>query len=398
MKLNIINQSSNIELTSYQIAFMESVLEISRIREDLPYRHHRFHRSEFIAKIFPNDFTLNLPIYLVNRGHFVKVKEYEESINENNFKEDIIYPDEKIYLNEDDLFKNDIKKENNDYSDKDNDRWRERRKDERRMIEKIKDQLNKELGVNREDKYKGKMLKTEITEALGIYYSNYSTIGVNFKQPAIFLNLEKISEITKDHNEFLYLTTKVLIHEICHYILDEEVYYKPRDEFYFWMEESMANCLTLNIIYNVFNINIYGDYDDYYFYHKYERDFIYYLGKHNINQFKELFDYSKEFIISQQKNYQLGYYLFMFGQTRHFDFSGQWARYKEKLSNYRNKEKQEWLDYVKYDIIKDNGSKLSIFYNKLFDGLHKVSLDDINKEIEANENKNIINYNWADEL
>lgn len=382
MKLKIINQSSNIELTSYQIAFMENVLHLARVKEEL--RDFWGPRNCDIENVVKKEFTLNIPIYLVNKYHF---KELKKSFNQHYFNDNIPepeYPDEKHYISEEDLHRRELM-EYDEIADENISKLSNE--------QDLKKDIENEFDIKNEDKYKGKMDKTVTTEVMGLYCPNYSVLNNSkMKQPAIFLCMQTISEKANNHNEFLYLTTLVLLHEISHYIMDSGKEYTPQDEFSNWMEESLANCLTLNLINNilVFYTNDYP----YNYSHRFGEEDLRDIGKHNINQFVELFDYCKEFIISQPKNYQLGYYLFIYENNQGLFGTWRWTSHKHKLSNFLNKEKQDWLDYVKYDVIEDNGAKLKILYDTLFDGLYKISIKEIEKENEQ-EKLNNYQYNWA---
>jgi len=316
MKLNIINQSSEIDLTPYQIAFMEHVLDLSRVIMQFP--DDLYHRKKSEPFIFQNNFSLNIPIYLVDEDQFKKIKEIYYDENRYGREPELVYPDEKEYISEEELHGRDI------------------------------------IGIKNKDKHKGKKGQTVHSEALGLYFPNYSVLGkIGMPQPAIFLCMHTISKEAKDHNEFLYLTTLVLLHELGHHIMNRGNY-KPKDEFYEWMEESFAECLALNMIKKVL---------DAYKHHNYGFD------DHNINQFVEFLEYSKYNIIRGPKNYQLGYYLFMFGQTSKYNYSSRWTWDKQELCkpNYKTVEKKAWLNYVKYDVINDKGAKLEQLYKALFD-------------------------------
>lgn len=373
MKLNIINQSSTIELTTYQIAFMESVLQLSKVKRELRFPYSQRFRLEH--NIFDENFSLNIPIYLVNENQFKKIKVEYNTQNGIENEPEPVYPEKKHYIPENDLIERYSVKDN-DNIDKNLDVENKAKLEKIRKYwerkAKIKRDIENEIGINRNDKYKGKMERTITTEALGLYFANYSNFKSDeIKQPAIFLCMNSISNQAKDHNEFLYLTTLVLLHEIGHHYLNNDNDYHPKDEFYQWMEESYAECFALNMIYNIFDIYDDGDDRHYHsnYYMEFSREYLNYFGKHNINQFIELFDYSKENIISSPKNYQLGYYLFMFGQTREYDYPWKWRMYKAKLSNNKATEKQDWLDYVQNDMIADKGAKLKQLYDAIFANL-----------------------------
>lgn len=378
MKLNIINQSSDIELTSYQIAFLESILHLSRVIEDLPRNYFRGRRE--LNRLFPKDFILNIPIYLVNENDFVKIKDIYTANNKAEKEFVVGYPVDQIHLDIEDLQRRNIL----GYDEMTDSNLDTIRKTNREMQKKIES----DLGINRIDKYKGTMKQTPRTDSMGFFVPNYGNFGnYGIEQPAIFMCMQNISNEAQDHNEFMYLNTLVLMHEIGHYVMKNKSDYSPRDEFYYWMEESLANCITLSMLYNVLDIHFFDD-DD--FYHRYDVEYLRFLGKHNINQLVELFDYSKEFILNQEKNYQAGYYLFLYGQTRDYDYSFYWRNSKEKLVNFRTTEKQVWLNYVKNEMIADTGKQLGKYYNAIFHNINNLSLEDIEKVVKKEKQENEI--------
>ena len=87
-------------------------------------------------------------------------------------------------------------------------------------------------------------------ELLGFY--TRKKIEFSEKTPIIVICLEKIVKITSTQQEFLFLTTIVLIHELAHAFMDieeENTIYGKKDEFFDWMEESIANLMPLEVIY-----------------------------------------------------------------------------------------------------------------------------------------------------
>lgn len=88
------------------------------------------------------------------------------------------------------------------------------------------------------------------TEALGVYCPEWEKNG--FHEKAIFICWERIRECAS-LGHAIDLLTKVTIHEFCHAYMDiiagsgRNAIYK---DVYHWMEESMANVLTLKIIEN----------------------------------------------------------------------------------------------------------------------------------------------------
>lgn len=155
--------------------------------------------------------------------------------------------------------------------------------------------------------------ETDIVDLLGAYYPNRSQ-----DNPYIELFLSNIDSASNgDDKHFKYLLTKVLIHEIAHAALDifnrehcnsvvEKVSYCT--EFGKWREESMANAVALHIIKD------YGNQDFY--------------------------DYTKQFMLRQPKEYALGVQMEDFG---YWDFESV-VDCKEHGA-YAGLQ-QEWLKYA----------------------------------------------------
>jgi hypothetical protein len=79
------------------------------------------------------------------------------------------------------------------------------------------------------------------------FYMHTGVLG-NIQAPLIGLCLERIYEETKNIPEtYRYLTTKVLIHEFAHAMMaaTPQSVYRNRDNAYRWIEEPMANMVTL---------------------------------------------------------------------------------------------------------------------------------------------------------
>lgn len=152
-----------------------------------------------------------------------------------------------------------------------------------------------------------------IIDPLGAYYSNRRG-----DSPYIELYLTAIdSSAENDDNHFIWLFTKVLIHELAHAALDifnlehtpqsEKVFYHT--EFGKWREESMANAVALRIIKD------YGNADFY--------------------------DYVKHFMQFQPEEYALGVLMEDFGRL---DFR---SVFDTKEQGVDSNLQQEWLNYVK---------------------------------------------------
>lgn len=154
-----------------------------------------------------------------------------------------------------------------------------------------------------------------VIDHLGAYYSNRRV-----DSPYIELYLTAIdSSAENDDNHFIWLFTKILIHELAHAALDifnlehtpqsEKVFYHT--EFGKWREESMANAVALRIIKDYGNADFYT--------------------------------YAKQFMQSQPEEYALGVLMEDF---RYWDFR---SVFDTKEQGVDTKLQQEWLNYVKGD-------------------------------------------------
>lgn len=86
------------------------------------------------------------------------------------------------------------------------------------------------------------------TEYLGVYCPDWC--NVNGHEKAIFICTERIIKAEED---CINLLTKVTIHEFCHAYMDIEhgrSHHADPENITYWMEESMANVMTLQIIEN----------------------------------------------------------------------------------------------------------------------------------------------------
>ena len=186
-----------------------------------------------------------------------------------------------------------------------------------------------------------------ITEFLGLYMRDNRSFFK--KTPVILICLDRIMKSAKSEKNFLYLTTKVIIHEFAHALFDIENYnalYGKNDEFFTWMEESMANAFTLSTL-------------EFYYERRYRRNYCceYFCDT-------EIIDYAKNFIKYQPPKYSLGLEIF----EKHLDrYYWKWQRYKKELVNKNTKEKSDWLKYVKQNYRQVDRNKLDKLYEKLFD-------------------------------
>lgn len=155
--------------------------------------------------------------------------------------------------------------------------------------------------------------ENSIIDLLGAYYSNRGG-----DSPYIELYLKAIDDTTNNDNEFKWLFTIVLIHELAHAALDiyncerynsisEKVFYHT--EFGRWREESMANAVALRII------------------KEYGR--------------KRFYHYAKDFMLSQDPEYALGVLMENYNEG---DFT---SIFISKMQGVNENLKHEWLNYVK---------------------------------------------------
>ncbi len=206
--------------------------------------------------------------------------------------------------------------------------------------------------------------ENSIIDFLGAYYSNRRG-----DSPYIELYLTTIdSSAENDDNHFVWLFTKVLIHELAHAALDifSWVHNRQRTEkvsyhtdFGRWREESMANAVALRII---------KDYGN-----------------------KDFYDYAKHFMLSQPKEYALGVLMEDFGYR---DFR---SVFRAKKHGVNSTLQQEWLKYVKgtpdWNGLKKwiellNSQYVYIFEGKYYSSEEVLVFDIVNKVLSDYVNKN----------
>ena len=128
-----------------------------------------------------------------------------------------------------------------------------------------------------EDKKKGKyndkedeLNRTSIFDLWGCYtcdYSKKSSYGIEDSHPRIFIWVDKIfNKVKRDKHLFNILTTKVILHELAHAMMDVHLVGKHEDntikkegpkKFIFNKEESLANAIALSLIKNHIDITDY---------------------------------------------------------------------------------------------------------------------------------------------
>lgn len=197
------------------------------------------------------------------------------------------------------------------------------------------------------------------TELLGFYRRDSS--GLFEKTPMIAICPERIASCVQNDEEFLFLLTKVIIHEFAHAKMDNQnqnITYHSKDEFWRWMEESSANRYTLSVLSEFKRTD--------------ERK-VPYRSKGFSDR---LFDFAVDFIKRQEPAYALGHELF---EKRPL-LDWEWERAKDVLgSQKRAKEKQEWLAYMKSNYKNIDKEHASYLYDSLFEG-EKIAMSNSPKE------------------
>lgn len=155
----------------------------------------------------------------------------------------------------------------------------------------------------------------DIVETLGAYFCSK-----NCESPYIEIYVPSIFDSVKNDEEYKWLFTLVLIHELAHATLDirnYEQYNTPiqkvdyNTEFGKWREESMANALALHLI------------------------------KHC--EIQDFYDYALNFVLRQPAEYALGA---KYGELREWDY---FIFMSSKEDGVDVDLQKLWLDYVKGD-------------------------------------------------
>ena len=214
-------------------------------------------------------------------------------------------------------------------------------------------------------KYENKIRKNEIyenmyepndeskphTEWLGFY--ERSSSGLFENTPIIAICPERIAKIVKNDEEFMFLLAKVIVHEFAHVKMDyrnENKKYRKKDTFWTWMEESMANQLTLGV---------FRDFTQSYHHRKYR------IGSpfKNKSWGDELFNFVVEFIKKQPPNYALGFELF----DKRIRQWWIWQNHKYELGGQKKaKEKSDWLKYMQKNYTNIDEKKAELLYDAIF--------------------------------
>lgn len=176
------------------------------------------------------------------------------------------------------------------------------------------------------------------TEYLG-YYTRSTNMFLS-NTPVIVLCPERIKQLSQTDEEFTIFFAKVLVHELAHAKMDtndRNASYGYRDEFWKWMEEPMANTITLEAFKN---------FDRGYRHHRRGN-----LAFHNTSLFNNTFDVVKNFIHRQPKNYAIAATVFDDNVYRRW---WAWGRDKNLLGTNAKSDKvaakKEWLNEIKNQV------------------------------------------------
>jgi hypothetical protein len=191
--------------------------------------------------------------------------------------------------------------------------------------------------------------KKPLTEWLGFYQHSSLILGIH--KPVIALCPERIIECVNNNEELMFLIAKVLIHEFAHAKLalhPNAQYDGHKPEFYKFMEEPMANLITLM-----------------YFDNYNKRTFSYNnstLPAHKTNLLNP-FDYVKDFVQSQPTEYQMAWNFF---NHQLFDAWWIWRNNKIKFLDSNSNLKEIWLKYVRSEKLKTDKEVLIKNFNAFY--------------------------------
>ena len=190
------------------------------------------------------------------------------------------------------------------------------------------------------------------TEWLGFYGRDSS--GLFEHTPRIAICTERIANFVQNDEEFMFLLAKVIVHEFAHAKMDyrdENTKYRKKDDFWHWMEESMANQLTLEV---------FREFTQGYQHRRYPKCSAF----KNHSWEDELFDFIANFIKKQPPEYALGYELF----DKRIRQWWIWRNHKDELGRQKKaKEKTDWLSYMKTNYKNINEELSEKLYDDLFE-------------------------------
>ena len=189
------------------------------------------------------------------------------------------------------------------------------------------------------------------TEWLGFYGRDSS--GLFEHTPRIAICPERIATCVQDDEEFMFLLAKVIVHEFTHAKMDyrdENIKYRKKDEFWHWMEESMANQLTLKV---------FREFTHGYQHRRYRKGSVF---KHTSWESK-LFNFIVDFVKKQPPAYALGFELF----DKRIRQWWIWPHYKDELGGQKRiNEKTKWLSYMKNNYKNIDEKTSETLYDDLF--------------------------------
>ena len=170
--------------------------------------------------------------------------------------------------------------------------------------------------------------ENEPIDALGFYMREFPVICNNAIR-AIGLCPEKIVDHEKGNIENqMYLVAKILVHEFAHAKMDlhPNADYTGDEEFYKWMEEPMANLITLQ------------------YFKRFEENTCYkYKSFSNFQEpkYEGVFKFVENFISKQPDNYKPGINLFEHESLK--NSWDEWRKHKKHLSANKTSEKKAWV-------------------------------------------------------
>lgn len=180
-------------------------------------------------------------------------------------------------------------------------------------------QLSKKIPIFLVNAFEGEKGEGDKPSTDWLGYYKRSSCSPFDNTPTIVICPERIAECVSSKDEFTWLFAKVLIHELSHARLDvnnENILYVHTSVdpfFYKWMEESIANMMTLRVFEEIVQ---------------------------RADWYRNAFDYIKEFIAHQPIEYKFGGWLYA-----NVSFDGLvWREVKHNIS-LNDSEKRLWINY-----------------------------------------------------
>lgn len=186
------------------------------------------------------------------------------------------------------------------------------------------------------------------TEFLGFYQHSSKVLGV--PTPLIGVCPERTLDVANDDEQLTALVAMVIIHELAHAIMmppgDE---CQPIDEFYDWIEEPMANAVTLSYFWTANMAHCHQR-------HQSHPRSLSVPRSTSINPLR----YIESFISAQPPNYSFGLDLF----KQRILWWWNWRHYKEHCQRKANEE-QMWLEYAKAHVGSSDQDELERLFRDL---------------------------------